>query len=269
MDGSSHSITQLIRFLHSLRTDNTRQSSNRPINALLIIDVQNDFINGTMALQNCPSKHNGEEVIPVINRLLDSINFDLIVYSYDWHPIDHISFFDNLPLRSHLLTSDSISLADLRLYSTATFANNGLDCMKQTLWPRHCVQNTFGAQLYPYLKIIDEKNNKNVSVIHIHKGTKSNIDSYSTFWDNSKLNKTALQQQLQNKHVTHVFVTGIATDFCVYSTAMHALENGYKTFIIEDACRGVDDETIKENLYHFTQKNGGVIHSSQMKYYIQ
>jgi nicotinamidase-related amidase len=246
----------------------SNQTPVRPVNALMIIDVQNDFINGSLALRNCPSKHNGEEVVPVINQLLNSINFDVIVYSHDWHPTNHISFFDNLSFRSHLLTNDSIPLKDLHLYSTATFAINNLTHMKQMLWPRHCVQNSIGAQLHPDLKLINEQNTKNISVIHIQKGTKPDIDSYSAFWDNSKLSETKLHQQLKEKNVTKVFLTGLATDWCVYSTAVHALEHDYKTFIVEDACRGVDEKTIKERLRDFKQKKGYVIKSNEVADYI-
>jgi len=245
------------------------QSATQPVNALLIIDVQNDFIDGTLALRNCPSKHNGEEVVPVINQLLDSIDFDVVVYSLDWHPTNHISFFDNLPLRENLLADDSIPYADLRLYSVATFAINNLPHMEQTLWPRHCVQNTDGAKLHSNLTKVDENNSDNTSVIYIHKGTNPDIDSYSAFWDNFKLSGTSLNKQLKDKGVTQVFVVGLATDWCVYSTALHALEYGYKTFIIEDACRGVDKKTIKQRLKDFKKKKGHVIQSNQVKDYIQ
>ncbi|CAF0964015.1 unnamed protein product [Rotaria sordida] len=242
-----------------------QHSSTRSVNALLIIDVQNDFIDGSLSLRKCPSKHNGEEVIPVINNLLDSINFDVIVYTHDWHPSDHISFFDNLHLRSHYLTNDSIPLTDLQIYSTAIFDIPGVPRMKQVLWPAHCVQNTSGAELHSDLKIINENNTQNLSVIHIYKGTKSNIDSYSAFWDNLKLSETNLHQLLTEKQVTQVFLAGLATDYCVYFTSIDALEHGYKTFIIEDACRGADPITIKEKLNNFTQKNGQIIQSNQVK----
>ncbi|CAF0805183.1 unnamed protein product [Adineta steineri] len=269
LDSSNHDLTQLIKSIHTSRVVDNSQSSNQAVSALLVIDVQYDFIDGSLALKNCPSKHNGEEVIPVINQLLDSHKFDVVAYSHDWHPTDHISFFDNLHLRSHLLTSDSIPLADLKLYSIATFAINGLPRMEQSLWPRHCVQNTHGAKLHSDLKVIEEDNAQNISVIHIQKGTKPDVDSYSAFWDNSKLGETQLNQFLKEKGVTQVFVVGLATDWCVYSTAIHGMEHGYKTFIIEDACRGVDEKTIKERLNDFTQKNGHIIKSSQVKDYIQ
>lgn len=245
-----------------------QRTSVRSVNALLIIDVQNDFISGSLSLRNCPSKHNGEEVVPVINQLLQTIPFDVVVYSHDWHPTDHISFFDNLALRSQFLTKNSTPFKDLRLYSIAKFKINNLTEMEQTLWPRHCVQNTSGAKLHPDLKVITENKKQNQSVIHIQKGTKPDIDSYSAFWDNMKLSETNLHRQLKEKNVQKVFVTGIATDWCVHSTAIHALEYGYQTFIVEDACRGVDEKHIKERLRDFKRKKGHVIQSNELIDYV-
>ena len=256
------SLVQLTVLTLEVETD---PPAGRPVNALLIIDVQNDFINGSLALRDCPSKHQGEEVVPVINQLLQSIDFDVVAYTLDWHPTDHISFFDNLSLRSHLLAKDSKALADLHVYSSAIFDIDGLGRMEQTLWPRHCVQNSFGAQIHPDLKMLNETNEQNTSVIRIYKGTKSDIDSYSAFWDNFKLSETSLNQQLKDKNVTQVFVTGLATDWCVYSTASHAIEHGYKTFIVEDACRGVDEKVIKERMHDFVKKTGRLVQSAQVK----
>lgn len=241
---------------------------SRPVNALLIIDVQNDFISGSLALRNCPSQHNGEEVVPVINELLNTIDFDVVVYSFDWHPENHISFFDNLHLRSKYLTDDSIPESKLQMGSMATFEIPGYPRFQQTLWPRHCVQKSEGAKLHSDLKLLDESIDTNASIIHIYKGSKPDVDSYSAFWDNAKLSETSLHEELKKKHVTQVFVTGLATDWCVYSTAVHALEHGYKTFIIEDACRGVDEKTIKERMANFVSMNGHLVQSSEVKDYL-
>jgi nicotinamidase-related amidase len=70
-------------------------------NAFVIIDVQKDFIDGTLALKNCPAKEQGNEVVPVINELISQIPFDSVVYTQDWHPADHISFFENLNKRKY------------------------------------------------------------------------------------------------------------------------------------------------------------------------
>ena len=69
------------------------------------MDVQNDFISGSLAIKNCPAGQNGEEVVPPINRLLDTVPFTMHCYSLDWHPSDHISFIDNVKMRK--LSPDS------------------------------------------------------------------------------------------------------------------------------------------------------------------
>lgn len=70
-----------------------------PRNALVIVDVQNDFIDGTLALINCPAKQDGAEVVPVINELIRTVPFNVITYTLDWHPEDHCSFVENVHLR--------------------------------------------------------------------------------------------------------------------------------------------------------------------------
>ena len=71
----------------------------KPRSAFVIVDVQNDFISGSLAIKNCPAGQNGEEVVPPINRLLDTVPFTMHCYSLDWHPADHISFIDNVKMR--------------------------------------------------------------------------------------------------------------------------------------------------------------------------
>lgn len=71
----------------------------RPRSAFLVVDVQNDFISGSLNIKQCAAQHDGSEVIEPINRLLDSVPFDAFFYSLDWHPVDHVSFIDNLHMR--------------------------------------------------------------------------------------------------------------------------------------------------------------------------
>ena len=128
-------------------------------------------------------------------------------------------------------------------------------CIEQVLWPAHCVQKSFGAALHRDLVLID-------NAIHVYKGTNPEIDSYSAFWDNMKLSKTSLDDELKQRSVTDVYVVGLATDVCVgricelvrferkifdflASTAMHAVESNYRTVLIEDACRGVNEKEIE------------------------
>ncbi|CAF2384851.1 unnamed protein product [Rotaria sp. Silwood2] len=256
------------RKINSLKKRNQTSNGLRPLNALLIVDVQYDFIDGSLALKNCPSQHQGEHVIPIINKLLYDIPFDLVVYTQDWHPPDHISFYENLPLRAHLLASDSKKVNELKVFDTAVFSFDDEAKAKkmrveQILWPTHCVQHSHGAELHKDLSII--KSNKNRQVINLLKGYDSDIDSYSAFWDNQKIRETRLNSILRENNITNVFIAGIATDVCVYSTALHAVEYGYRTFIIEDACRGVDVTNINLRLDELVKRNCVVVQANAIK----
>jgi nicotinamidase/pyrazinamidase len=183
--------------------------------ALLIIDVQNDFLPGGSL--EVPE---GDKIIPVINALQPG--FEIIVATRDWHPANHKSFASNH--KDHK-PGDVIDL-------------NGL---KQILWPDHCVQGSPGAELSPLL------NQKLIQKV-IFKGTDPDIDSYSAFFDNGHRLQTELHDYLQKKGVKRLFVTGLAADVCVYFTVKDALNLGYETFLVTDATKGVNlkpDDTSK------------------------
>lgn len=206
----------------------------QPTSALLVIDVQNDFVSGTMNLQNCPSKHDGEEVIAPINRLLETVRFDATAYSMDWHPDDHIGFIDNVHSRQ-LHETSPIEAGAAAVNDTVIFA--GPPPTEQRLWPKHCVQNTWGAELHKDLRVAED-------AIIVHKGTDSDVDAYSAFWDNCRSAETGLNAQLRERSVTDVFVCGVAYDVCVGHSALHAVEAGFRTVLVEDCSRGVDLEDI-------------------------
>lgn len=246
--------------------EQTTKEQKKHVNALLIVDVQYDFIDGTLALKDCPSQHQGEQVIPILNKLLKELHFDVVVYTQDWHTKDHISFFDNLPLRKHLLAKDAKPFEELKMFDTAVFVFEGDDKksrVEQILWPVHCVQHTHGAEIHKDLSILEP--NKSCEVIKLLKGFVSDVDSYSAFWDNQKISETHLNEKLREHNVTQVFIGGIATDVCVYSTALHACEYGYITHIIEDACRGVDENNIHLRLDELLAKNCLVTESADIK----
>jgi nicotinamidase/pyrazinamidase len=179
--------------------------------ALVIVDVQNDFIpGGALAVPQ------GDAVVPVINRLqsLKGRLFDLIIATQDWHPPDHGSFAANHP-GTHV--GDVIDL-------------NGL---RQILWPVHCVQHTTGADFVP---LLDRSRIDHV----IRKGTDPAIDSYSGFFDNGHRKATGLHEYLQSHSIDELDICGLATDYCVKFTALDAKQLGFTAHLIEDACRGVE-----------------------------
>ncbi|MCM8542843.1 MAG: bifunctional nicotinamidase/pyrazinamidase [Lentisphaeraceae bacterium] len=174
--------------------------------ALLVIDVQNDFCpGGNLAVPQ------GDQIINGINKLIPK--FDLVVASQDWHPETHGSFAVN-----HNKTPGEV------------IELNGL---QQVLWPQHCVQGSRGAEFHQ-----DLESDKFDAVFT--KGENPLIDSYSAFFDNGHLNKTALDDYLKKKQVSQLFVCGLATDYCVKFTALDAVDLGYKTFLLEDLSSGVE-----------------------------
>jgi nicotinamidase/pyrazinamidase len=174
--------------------------------ALLIIDMQNDFLpGGALAVRN------GDETVAVANRLIP--DYDLVVATQDWHPADHGSF------------------ASQHDGQVGEFIE--LHGISQILWPDHCVQGTKGAEFAEAL-------NTDLIDAVVQKGTDTTIDSYSGFFDNGHKKETGLHQLLQAKGVTELDLVGLATDYCVRFTALDALDLGYATRIIVDGVRGVD-----------------------------
>uniref|UniRef100_A0A0B6Y2M0 nicotinamidase n=1 Tax=Arion vulgaris TaxID=1028688 RepID=A0A0B6Y2M0_9EUPU len=201
-----------------------------PVKALVIVDVQNDFITGSLSLCNCPAGQDGSTVIPVINTLLEQSLFDVIVYTHDWHPENHISFIDNVSRRNIHHTSKVLN-DDVKLFDRVVFEIDGMP-REQIMWPKHCVQGTWGSELHPGLMVVE-------NAFHVKKGTNPDIDSYSAFWDNNKRFETELSSILRKQQVTDLYICGLAYDFCVGHTATHAVKHGFRTILIEDATRGV------------------------------
>jgi len=200
--------------------------------ALLIIDVQNDFLpGGALAVPD------GDAVVPIINSIQPY--FDLVVTTQDWHPAHHKSFAANHPGKE---VFDTIVL-------------NGLP---QVLWPPHCVQGSYGADFAPELLL-----NKVAAIIR--KGMDAETDSYSGFFDNNKRNSTGLLGFLKELLIDDVYVCGIAADYCVYYTAKDAVENGFNTFVIEDATRPISTEGYTAAKKILTDKNVLFLSSSQLK----
>ena len=176
---------------------------------LLVIDVQNCFLpGGSLAVKD------GDQVVPVINRIAKS--FANVVMTQDWHTAGHVSFAS-----SHS-GKKPFELIDL---------NYG----KQVLWPDHCVQGTEGAALSKDLNIPQAE-------LILRKGFHKDVDSYSAFTEADGKTSTGLAKYLEARGLGRVFVAGLATDFCVAWSALDARKAGFETYVIEDACRGIDTQ---------------------------
>ena len=175
--------------------------------ALVLVDIQNDFLpGGALAV---PA---GDAVVPVANTIQP--RFDLVVATQDWHPPEHASFARSHPGRT---PGEVISL----------------DGLEQILWPPHCVQGTPGADFAPALE-------RARWARVFQKGVDPQIDSYSGFFDNGHRRGTGLAEYLRSREITDVYIAGLATDYCVKFTSLDARTLGLNTFVIEDACRGVN-----------------------------
>lgn len=229
----------------------------RPITCLLIVDLQNDFISGSLSLLNCPAKQDGAEVVEPINELLQSCNFDVVAYTMDWHPKNHVSFYDNLHKREiHPFSPKKADEA--QMYDTVIFRGPNDKLMKQKLWPVHCVMNSEGAKLHADLKLPK-------GAIKILKGRDPNVDSYSAFWDNARISQTPLHEKLQSLGVTDIFVCGLAWDFCVGFTALDALEHGYRTYVVEDCTRAISMADMEKRRTEIIKNYGILVRSREVQ----
>lgn len=178
-----------------------------PDEALIVIDVQNDFCpGGALAVAG------GDEIIPRINTLM--AEFSTVVLTQDWHPANHASFAANHP-------------------GAAAFSLTDMPYGPQVLWPTHCVQGTKGAAFHPGLQT-------DPAQLVIRKGFRAGIDSYSAFFENDKTTATGLHGYLQDRGVRSVTLVGLATDYCVAYSALDAARLGYRVMVLEGACRAID-----------------------------
>jgi nicotinamidase/pyrazinamidase len=175
--------------------------------ALIVIDVQNDFCpGGALAVAG------GDEIISRINGLMGE--FSTVVLTQDWHPANHASFAANHP-------------------GAEPFSLTEMPYGPQVLWPTHCVQGTLGAEFHQALRT-------DPAQLIIRKGFRAGIDSYSAFFENDRTTATGLEGYLRNRGVTAITLVGLATDYCVAYSALDAARLGFKATVLEAACRAID-----------------------------
>jgi len=180
---------------------------NTPNQALIVIDVQNDFCpGGALAVTG------GDEIVDQINQLMSQ--FPITILTQDWHPDNHTSFANNHDGK------DPFEMIDMS-YGP------------QVLWPAHCVQGTGGSDFHPNLRT-------DAADLIIRKGFNPEIDSYSAFFENDQTTPTGLDGYLKTRAIDTVTIVGLATDFCVNFSAVDAAKLGYNVTVLEQACRAID-----------------------------
>ncbi|MEY8119520.1 bifunctional nicotinamidase/pyrazinamidase [Falsihalocynthiibacter sp. BN13B15] len=180
----------------------------RPANeALLVIDVQNDFCpKGALAVTD------GDTIVPLINDILGQ--YQTRVFTQDWHPAGHASF--------------ASSHAD-----KAPFEMIEMPYGPQVLWPDHCIQGSIGAAFHPDLRTASAD-------VIIRKGMNPSLDSYSAFFENDHVTPTGLAGYLSARGITLVRLVGLATDYCVFYSALDAAGLGLDVEVDRAACRAID-----------------------------
>jgi nicotinamidase/pyrazinamidase len=175
--------------------------------ALIVIDIQNDFCpGGALAVAG------GDEILAPVNALLEV--YQVKVLTQDWHPAGHGSFASSHP-------------------GAAPFSVTTLPYGEQVLWPDHCVIGTKGADFHPGL-------NTDAADLIIRKGFRAGVDSYSAFFENDHETPTGLDGYLRTRGVSRLTLVGLATDFCVQYSALDAARLGYDVTVREGACRAID-----------------------------
>jgi nicotinamidase/pyrazinamidase len=175
-----------------------------PSDVLIVVDVQNDFVSGSLAIPGA------REIVPIINRV--AAGFEHVVVTQDWHPAGHISFVSAHPGTQHLDTVQT-------------------PYGPQTVFRDHCVQGTPGAELDPYLNITKTE-------LILRKGYRPDVDSYSAFFENDRTTSTGLGAYLRARGIQRVFCCGLALYGCVKATAEGARREQFPAFIITDASKG-------------------------------
>ncbi|MCU0900128.1 MAG: bifunctional nicotinamidase/pyrazinamidase [Cypionkella sp.] len=175
--------------------------------ALIVIDVQNDFCpGGALAVAG------GDDIVGGITALM--ADFPAIVLTQDWHPADHSSFAANHP-------------------GAAPFSMIQMPYGPQVLWPSHCVQGSAGAAFHADLAV-------DRADLILRKGFRPKIDSYSAFFENDRTTQTGLDGYLRDRGVSRLVLVGLATDFCVAFSALDAARLGYDVTVRLDLCRAID-----------------------------
>lgn len=184
-----------------------RPASASDETALVLVDIQNDFCpGGPLAVPD------GAAIVPRVNRLV--AGFRRVFLTQDWHPPGHVSFASSHP-------------------GHPPFSSIMLPSGPQTLWPDHGIAGTAGAELHPDLVVPP-------AAVVVRKGLRREIDAYSAFFENDGTTPVGLDALLRAAGVTEIVLAGLATDVCVFHTAIDARRLGYGVTVVEAACRGID-----------------------------
>ena len=190
--------------------------------ALVIVDMQYDFINGSLACQNADNAV--KETLKYIDsqtkgqggedhEILDTFP---ILFTRDHHPADHSSF--------------------------TGFGGT---------WPVHCVAGTRGGEIHEaLLPYVNEE-------LTFDKGCDRTVEQYSGFEGMNSAGQS-LGEILELLDTTDVYVCGIATEFCVRNTCEDLLKAGFKVHLLKDCIAYVDHDGHLKALKEMAEEGIGI-----------
>ncbi|KAL0243360.1 hypothetical protein GEMRC1_005921 [Eukaryota sp. GEM-RC1] len=194
------------------------------MSCLLVVDFQNDFCQGgPLAIKGTHIGRNSiiNEVNDALSfKFIQKLDFDMIAFTLDWHPPNHISFAST--------------------HGKQPFEEIDVPYGKQIMWPDHCVQNTEGSKLHKGIGIPRDAH-------FVYKGTKIDVNSYSAFFDANR-EDTGLDKLLKDNDIRTVYICGLALDVCVKYTAIDCASLGYSTYVLKRACGAVYPENNEQTL---------------------
>lgn len=204
----------MIELKYELNTKESQIEMNYPFNktASFDVDAQKGFTNITGELP-VPG---GENIVPALNAQAKFAKYR--IGSKDAHPLGALYFAVN----------------DEEVMQPIDVDNKNMDIY----WPSHCVVGTVGFELLNNLPAPIDYD------FFVYKGIEDNVHPYGAcYHDLAETKSTGVIEYLKICGVENVIVGGLATDYCVKTTALQLKRAGFNVIINLAACRGVDDTT--------------------------
>uniref|UniRef100_A0A8R1DXN8 nicotinamidase n=1 Tax=Caenorhabditis japonica TaxID=281687 RepID=A0A8R1DXN8_CAEJA len=223
--------------------------------ALLVVDFQNDFVDGSLKIGDGDAGQDPNKAIGPLNELLQLDGWDLVVYTKDWHPHNHISFLSQA-YNSDREMDKRDEKRKLNIFDSVQF----LKPIKteQALYPDHCVQKSWGSDIHPQVHIVPKAE-------YILKGVDPYLDSYSAFYDNNGLSKTELEEVLHREKIDAVVIAGLAYDICVRFTCLDAVKQNFLAAVVPECSSGLTKQGIQESEIAFKKSGVSIISRDEAK----
>ncbi|CCD70256.1 nicotinamidase [Caenorhabditis elegans] len=223
--------------------------------ALLVVDFQNDFVDGSLKIGDGDAGQEPSSAITPLNELLQLSSWDLVVYTKDWHPHNHISFLSQAH-NSDRVMDEKDENKTLGFFDSVQF----LKPIKteQVLYPDHCIQKSWGSDIHPEIYIADNAE-------YIMKGVDPYLDSYSAFNDNNGRSKTELEDLLRRENIDAVVIAGLAYDICVRFTCLDAVKQNFLAAVIPECSAGLTKKGIEESEMAFKKQGVAMISKDEAR----